>query len=201
MLKVLKVVLFVFFLSQPLMAELGFGTGTFGGEVPWPLSNQKVVSVDNTRGLWKLRAGSYEKVFNVEMISHTNGIDWIRVSELDPKSFKVISWGEGFFRRVSTASSQSSYSSISLGDFVGPADRLGRYIYMFPNGDIKEHPYLVRLVEVETSVGNVLGISLIRFMDQDFEHLLGRRLLKKPLSCHNEAREPDDLACYFEGPF
>lgn len=201
MLKVLKVVLFVFFFSPTLMADFAIGTGTFGGEVPWPLSNQKVVSADNTRGLWKLRAGSYEKVFNVEMISHKNGTDWIRVSELDPKSFQVISWGEGFFRQMSASNSQSSYSSISLGDFVGPADRLGRYIYMFPNGDIKERPYLVRLVEVETSVGNVLGISVIRFMDQDFEHLLGRRLMKNPLACQQDKRLPDDLSCYFDEPF
>jgi len=200
MLKVLKVVLFVFFLTPPLLADLGLGTGTFGGEVPWPLSNQKVVSVDNTRGLWKLRSGSFEKVFNVEMISHKNGMDWIRVSELDPKSFQVISWGEGFFRQVSASNSQSSYSSISLGDLVGSADRLGRYIYMFPNGDIKEHSYLIRLVEVETSVGQVLGISVIRFMDQNYEHLLGQRLLKKPLSCQQDKRLPDDLSCYIEEP-
>jgi hypothetical protein len=200
MLKVLKLFIFLglFFPSSLAWSQAPQDAPfTFGGEVPWPLSSQKVVTVENARGLWRLEMKGYTKLFNVEMISHSNGLDWIRVSELDSESYKVISWGEGFFRQGGSASQQSSYSNIQLGDFLGPADRIGRYIYMFPNGDIKEQPYLIRLVEVETSIGHVLGLSVIRFIDMEFEHMLGRRVLATPLPCYRyKDIYHDDLECH-----
>lgn len=59
-----------------------------------------VVSVKNTRGVWKLLENKEKtRIFNFEMREDTrSGFDWIRVSEMDPKTlFKVIAWGEGFY--------------------------------------------------------------------------------------------------------
>lgn len=171
-----------------------------GGEVPWPLSNQRPVTAENAAGLWRLDVDEYSMLFNVEMISYGQGVDWIRVSELDKNTLEVITWGEGFFKSTEIGSTESSYSSILLGDSMGASDRIGRYIYMFPNGDIQQRPYLVRLVEVETSVGSVLGMSVIKFSDSTLKHMLARRVLAKPLPCHQHPSLKESLRCYFEHP-
>ena len=70
-----------------------------GGEIPWPYSTQRVVTVKNSRGLWELGNGKNLKLFNVEMKHDSrSGFDWIRVSRLDTKTYEVVSWGEGYYR-------------------------------------------------------------------------------------------------------
>ncbi len=190
-LKLLFVVLLVC-----LHISSAFAYINFGGEIPWPLSSQHVVTMTNSRGLWKLDNKTSSMVFNVEIVSRDNGYDWIRVSELDPKSYRVISWGEGFFRTSDNeASDQSSFSDIYL-DKETPQDRHGRYIYMFPNGDLSQPPYLIRLVEVETPLGYVLGLSIINLVEKDYEHYLGVRLHTQPLNCVEHEKNEENLNCF-----
>lgn len=169
----------------------------YGGEIPWPLSVQHVVTVSNSQGLWKLQNKSMSKVFNVEMRTEENGLDWIRVSELHPKTYEVISWGEGYFNlKVDTASGQSSFSNILVDTNESLNDRYGRYISMYPNGDLYAHPYMIRIVEVESTLGNVLGLSIINYVEMSYEHLLGARIMKDPLACHQNRENEDNLTCF-----
>lgn len=191
LLSVLLVPLFTILFSQE---SFGF---TFGGEIPWPLSNQHVVTVSNSRGLWQLENKSMSKLFNVEMKAHVSGYNWIRISELDPKTYEVISWGEGFFDLdIDTSDSQSSFSNILVESDEQVNDRFGRYITMYPNGDLHAHPYLIRIVEVETSIGNVLGMSVLDYRNYNFTHLLGKRVLLDPLSCREDIKRADNLKCF-----
>ena len=169
-----------------------------GGEVPWPLSNQEVISVDRSKGLWKLSNQEDEKIFNVEMVADPrSGFDWVRVSELDPKSWEVVSWGEGFFsQNPNTLNGQSSYFDVTLNAPIN--DKLGRYLTMFPNGDLNQDSYLLRLVEVKTSVGNVLGLSVISYSTMDSEHFLGTRMLKAPLACNEDPKAGQSLVCHID---
>ena len=73
---------------------------------------------------------------------------------------------------------------------------MGRYLYMYPNGDLSAKPYLLRMVEVETSIGRVLGLSVINYVEKSSKHYLGTRLLKEPLDCHATLGEFDSLECY-----
>lgn len=167
----------------------------FGGEVPWPLANQHVVTVQNSRGLWKLGNKTSQMLFNVEIVSRENGYDWIRVSELHPTSYRVLSWGEGFFRAQSDSDEGSSFSDIHL-EKGKIQDRYGRYIYMFPNGDLAQHPYVIRLVEVETTLGTVLGLSIISLVDKEYEHYLGTRIHAQPMKCEEAEEKTENLSCF-----
>ncbi len=191
----LRLLLFIV-LAAVLTFSAGFKYYSFGGEIPWPLSSQHVVTMTNSRGLWKLDNKDSSMIFNVEIVSRDSGYDWIRVSELDPESYTVLSWGEGFFRTTTDeAEDQSSFSDIYL-DKEAPQDRYGRYIYMFPNGDLNQSPYLIRLVEVETQLGYVLGLSIINLIDKDFEHYLGVRLHTEPLNCVEHEKKIENLSCF-----
>lgn len=169
----------------------------FGGEIPWPLSNQHVVTVKNSKGLWSMGQKGKKKIFNVEMITNQrSGTDWIRVSELDPKTYEVISWGEGFFTETeySSIESRSSFWDVTVGK--DEVDRHGRYLNMFPNGSLEEHPYLLRVVEVETAVGNVLGLSVLHYVEKQYDHFLGQRIMKEPLSCQMQEDEAEEMSCF-----
>ncbi len=170
-----------------------------GGEIPWPLSIQHAVTVKNSKGLWQLEGKSSSRLFNVEISSDAqSGFDWIRVAELNPKDYSVINWGEGYFSQSSVAGSpDSSYSTITLGPSLGKKDPHGRYLTMYSNGKASKHPYLIRMVEVETTLGNVLGLSLIEYSQNEFEHMLGTRVQKEPMSCL-ESDKDEKLDCYFE---
>lgn len=180
----------------------------FGGEIPWPLSNQRMVTVDHSAGLWRLENREAEKFFNLEMNQGEDGFDWIRISHLDTKTLKVISWGEGTFLRCeadseletcrSKKTGGSSFSNILLdSQNKDQNDQFGRYIHMYPNGDFTRRPYLVRLVEVKTSLGNVLGVSVVNYVEKDFEHLLGVRVLGEPLACNLAGHWNKSLTCEF----
>ncbi len=177
-----------------VLATSAFSEINAGGEIPWPLSVQHLMTVQNSKGLWKLGDGQQSKLYNVEMRADTSsGYDWIRVSELDPETYHVISWGEGYFSPAPGQNAQSSYSDISL-DTQMQQDKRGRYLTMYANGDLSSHPYLIRMVEVETTLGNVLGLSIIEYVEKKYDHFLGTREMTDPLSCF----ESDDkgLTCY-----
>ena len=170
----------------------------FGGEIPWPLSNQRAVSASTSQGLWDLKAHDTRKLYNVEIVTdEESGYDWIRVAEIDAENYQVISWGEGIFRTnaYSYRKIQSSFFDVTTQPGK-QKDVHGRYITMFPNGDINEPPYLLRLVEVQTSVGHVLGLSVIHYIEYRYEHMLGKRILEKPLRCNERGRE--QLACFID---
>ena len=174
----------------------------FGGEIPWPLSVQEVVTVKNSKGLWQLEDKNNTRLFNVEMKDDDrSGWDWIRVSEIDPKTYDVISWGEGFFspNQKLPPIPNSSFSQINLDILNGKKDSHGRYLSMFPNGDTTKHPYMLRMVEVKTTLGNVLGLSVIEYVEKNYEHMLGTRIMKKPLSCfESEKKQNEELTCYLD---
>ncbi len=172
---------------------------TFGGEIPWPLSVQHSISASNSKGLWEVKHQQTTKLLNVEISEDTiSGFDWIRVSELEPETYNVIAWGEGFFSpgKSGDGGPQSSFSSVAIGSGLPAQDTHGRYITMFPNNSgLEGSSYLLRIVEVETLIGNVLGVSVIEYKNQEFDHMLGRRLFENPLACvENEQRER--LSCY-----
>lgn len=177
-----------------LLTTSAFSYVQFGGEIPWPLSTQHIVTVENSRGLWELGNGQTSRLFNVEMRRDSrSGFDWIRVSEMDPETYKVISWGEGFFSPSPINQTDSGFSNISL-EHHSKKDSMGRYITMYGNGDLSGHPYLLRMVEVETTLGNVLGLSIIEYVDKKFEHLLGTRVMVDPLNCVESDKA--GLKCY-----
>lgn len=163
-----------------------------GGEIPWPLSNQHVVTVNHGQGLWNLNSNTDSIYFNVEVVAKDNGYDWIRVAELDKVTFEVLSWGEGFFSK-NKKKTCSTYSNIGVSQSM---DAPGRYIYMFPSGDLKNHPYLIRIVEVETPVGFMLGVSIINMIEKEYEHFLGSLVLKHPLACQEENSSKGELVCH-----
>ena len=195
--KKLSLVISVVLVSSQLTAKPW--TDPFaGGEIPWPLSVQHMITVKNSRGLWKLEDNLGERMFNVEMSTDgRSGFDWIRVSELDPKSYVVKSWGEGFFSSGSKKGSDSSYSNITLGPSLGQKDPHGRYLTMFPNGDVTKKPFIIRMVEVDTSLGVVLGLSVITGFPQELEHMLGSRVMEDPLSCA-KSNKTEKLTCYLD---
>ncbi len=171
-----------------------FSYVNFGGEIPWPLSVQHAVTVKNSKGLWRLGDGQQSRMFNVEMRKDSrSGFDWIRVSEMNPETYEVISWGEGYFSPENISSVDSSYSNVNL-DSGGKTDQHGRYLTLYPNGDLNSHPFLIRMVEVETTLGNVLGLSIIEYVEKKYVHLLGTRVLKEPLGCFQA--ENEGLNCY-----
>lgn len=195
--------LFVFLtiaLTNSAFSNILDGT-QFGGEIPWPLSVQHVVTVENSKGLWKLSNKKQTRLFNVEMAKDSrSGFDWIRVAEMDPKTYKVLSWGEGFFTPSKLPGTpESSFSNILLGwgQKIGGKDKLGRYISMFPNGDLDEKPYLLRMVEVESSLGTGLGLSFMDLTSKKFDHMLGSRVQDEPFSCINNDKT-DQLECFFD---
>lgn len=162
-----------------------------GGEIPWPLSNQHVVTVNHGTGLWSLDSYDSSMYFNVEIQTNEKGYDWIRVAELNKETFEVISWGEGFFSNE-LKEVASGYTNFS----VNPQkDAYGRYLHMFPKGDLKKNPYVLRLVEVETPIGFLLGLSIIHVVEGDYEHFLGQRVLKNPLKCKEGKVDTDNLTC------
>lgn len=168
-----------------------------GGEIPWPLSNQRVVTVKNSQGLWELGIGKKRQLFNLEMKHDSrSGYDWVRVAKINQKTFKVTSWGEAFFRRgpVKVQNGYSSFFSVGLNP-AGP-DKHGRYLNMYPNGDLDSQPYVLRMVEVQTSIGRVLGLSVINYVEQNTDHYLGTRLLEEPLYCGETYYGSDSLECY-----
>ena len=195
MFKVLRKVAPMFFVLAVALTNSAFSNISFGGEIPWPLSIQHAVTVKNTKGLWKMKSGKDTRLFNVEMRKDSrSGFDWIRVSELNPETYKVLSWGEGFFTPgEKEATIQSSFSSVGL-ETNGKVDTRGKYLHMFTNGDLESQPYLIRMVEVETTLGNVLGLSVIDYSDNDYDHMLGTRIMKKPLGCFES--DDDNLTCY-----
>jgi hypothetical protein len=174
------------------------GNVQFGGEIPWPLSNQRAVSESTSQGLWDLQSHDTRKLFNVEIVTdHESGYDWIRVAEIDPENYTVMSWGEGIFRSGAFTRTQWQSSFFDVTTQPGAkSDKYGRYITMFPNGDINEPPYLLRLVEVKTAVGHVLGLSVIHYIDYRYDHMLGQKILDQPLRCDERAGE--QLSCFID---
>lgn len=202
----LKLVVLPVILVLLTLAE-SYGNFNFGGEIPWPLANQREVTESNSVGMWKLYYKNEVKTFNVEMIENQNGFDWIRVSELHPETYEVISWGEGFFLRcdknpvgayckMKQGGGTSSYSNIFLSNLGSGKDRYGRYIEMYPNGSFEKSSYLLRLVEVQTSIGNVLGLSIINHTEKNLFHYLGVRHLDAPLNCTESLDNFETLSCF-----
>lgn len=169
-----------------------------GGEIPWPLSNQEVVSATHSQGLWKLGNQDGDKIFNVEIVTDPRSrFDWIRVAEMDVNTWEVVSWGEGFFSHAPKIyQGPSSFFDVSVRP-GGANDKMGRYLTMFPNGDLKNDSYLVRLVEVKTSLGNVLGLSILDFRSMQFDHYLGTRMMTQPLTCDEKPVRNENLTCHF----
>ena len=192
------VALVLFFVSFSAMAE----PIITGGEVPWPLAHQYRITAENSRGLWKLEQQQGMKYYNVEILDQVEGTTFVRVSELDPKTLKVVSWGEGFFKasQQKTTISTDYWADYFIGGAHGIAD-VGRYLYMYPNGDITEAPYMLRLVEVRTSLNISLGISIYPLASAlNKEHVLGSRLQEDPLNCRfNDPGTTlqDRLTCHF----
>lgn len=193
--KVIPVLLVgLFTLIQPAWAD-----NDRGGEIPWPLSVQHVVTVENSQGLWRLENGTSTRLFNVEMKKDvSSGYIWIRVSELGPKTYTVLAWGEGYFTPAKTSISapKSSFSNINLeaGDYS--KDSLGRYITMYSNDEDNDSTYMLRMVEVETSLGNVLGLSILGW-NKHLNHMLGTRVMINPLDCF-ETKATNTLQCYLD---
>lgn len=158
-----------------------------GGEVPWPLSKQQIITVQNSQGVWQLESGQRFRLFNVEILSQQTGEDWIRVAELDDMN-QVVAWGDGFF-----ANGKKSLGGIWTS--TGVKDGLGRYLYMYPNGDLEKRPFQVRLVEVKTPAGHVLGVSVIDTILNKAEHMLGQRLASQPLKCSKRPDSIEHLQC------
>ncbi len=192
---ILRKVALLFAAIAVALSLSAFSYVQMGGEIPWPLSIQHAVTVQNSKGLWRLGDGQQSRLFNVEMRADSrSGFDWIRVSELHPESYEVISWGEGYFSPTAINHTESSYSNVNLETGIGKKDSRGRYITMYTNGDLTDHPYMIRLVEVETTLGNVLGLSILEYVEKSFDHLLGTRVMVEPLSCVEG--DKDGLTCY-----
>lgn len=197
--------LFLSFVVVFVALQVGAGSYVMlGGEIPWPLADQRVVTVDNSKGLWKLRSDKSVKYFNVEMLTRTSGRQWIRVSHLDPMTFEVLSWGVGVFESCSESNTvgcsearlRSSFSDIFLGSVEAQPEDLGRYITMLPNANLKDFTYLVRLVEIETSMGRFLGLSTLK--SKRDEHFLGTRVLEEPLRCVEDSNQVNHLSCFLD---
>lgn len=192
------VILMVFFFSFQTLAK----PITMGGEIPWPLAHQYRITAENSRGLWKLTSQQGAKYYNVEILDQVNDITFVRVSEIDMKTFKVISWGEGFFK--DSQQSQNSLWSLYFDISVPNTVDVGRYFYMYPNGDITENPYMVRLVEVRNQFMTSLGISIYRnSATGGKQHVLGDRMQADPLDCRlDDVQDPeviDSLTCELPG--
>ena len=189
----------ILFVLAVALTNSAFSNINFGGEIPWPLSIQHAVTVQNSKGLWRLKSGQDTRVFNVEMRKDSrSGFDWIRVSEFNPETYEVISWGEGFFSpNKPVTQPESSFSNVGIETSAGKVDSLGRYIHMFANGDLNSHPYLLRMVEVETQLGNVLGISVIDYTGKKYKHMLGTRVFKEPFGCFETKDDKEELKCYY----
>lgn len=158
-----------------------------GGEIPWPLAHQYEITAENSGGLWLLEQKSGTRYYNVEILDQFEGMTFLRVSELDPNTFEVISWGEGFFKHEKPTTISVDYWSLYLDTNKKIKTDVGRYLYMYPSGDIGERPYMIRLVEVRTTINISLGLSIYPFgSTENNEHILGSRLQTKPLHC-----EPD----------
>lgn len=195
-----KVAPLILFIGAILLTNSAFSGGVqYGGEIPWPLSNQHLMTTKNSQGLWEVTNSKQEKkLFNVEMTQEAgSNFEYIRVSELD-KSFKVIAWGEGFFTKAPLPGKpESSFSNIIIGGELGGNDSHGRYITMYGNGKVKKTPYLLRMVEVDTQLGKVLGISVIQYASKKFDHMLGSRVMESPMSCVEDDKD-NSLDCIFE---
>ncbi|MCJ8278126.1 MAG: hypothetical protein MJK18_14895 [Bdellovibrionales bacterium] len=182
------------------LAAQGF---TFGGEIPWPIDSQFTVTAENSRGLWMLKHNGVQRLYNVEILDEVEGMTFIRVTEMDYETFQVISWGEGFFRTTTKKKIIGTGFWTDYLDVTTPAVKdVGRYLHMYPNGDILEKPYMLRLVEVRTQIGVALGLSMYPLAGgtvSQYEHSLGSRLQKQPLHCEidEDTRDGDnaDLKC------
>lgn len=197
----LKKVAPLFFVVAVAMTNSAFSIGGLpqsGGEIPWPLSIQHVVTVENSQGLWRLHGKEGDRLFNVEITSDSqSNFDWIRVAELNPNTYAVMSWGEGFFTPGKTsANPESSYSKIVLGKGVGGNDKHGRYITMGSNGFHVGESYLLRMVEVDSAIGKVLGLTIISFNNSKMENLLGTREMNEPMDCSEDIKT-EKLKCFF----
>lgn len=206
------ILLVVFFSigSQGLPSVPGLPAVMFGGEIPWPLAHQYEITPENSRGLWQLEQKSGLKYYNVEILDQVQGTTFIRVSELDPETFKVIFWGEGFFKskakkdkhQNATIDYWSGYLDV---DKINGSMDVGHYLYMYPNGDITERAHMIRLVEVRAHQGVSLGLSIYPFIGAgpaiEKEHVLGARMQEKPLDCRIDDDLPVDvienLTCEF----
>lgn len=158
----------------------------FGDEIPWPFSEQFEISKEHSEGLWMIKhLDGSESYLNLEMVeTQDHHVSWMRVSELDVDTLEVISWGEGYFCNSSTTQAIVFENSIPI------QDEIGKYVYMFQNGNFNIAPYLLRLVEVNSGTGPVLGVSTY-FASKEVEptHVLGLRVLKKPFECKLESNE------------
>ena len=167
-----------------LIIVLTSGPGWAGGEIPWPLSRQHEMTVQNSQGLWLAWTPSGRRYYNVEIVDGIFGATWMRVSEIDAESQEVISMGENFFFGGSSKCKESK-------------DR-GRYLTMFSNGDEKK-PHKLRLVELDFEWGSYLGISIYPdVIDDEGDHRVGHRTRRKPVSC--EWENTSHFSCDMEKP-
>jgi hypothetical protein len=199
LMKKLIMVSLLIFTSLFCLSAFSYVPPHFGGEIPWPLSRQRIVTVENSQGLWRLKDQSNRaRLFNVEMVHQSDEHrDWIRVSELNPETYEVLTWGEGFFADFSKGEKDSSFFDVTLDSAFPKNDPHGRYLSMFKNGDINNTPFVVRLVEVKTTIGHVLGLSIFSKASIEGDHMLGTRVSKRPMLC-GDGNKDDVLTCFFD---
>ena len=175
------------------------GDITAGGEIPWPLAHQYEITPENSRGLWKLEQKTGLKYYNVEILDQVGGTTFIRVSELDSETLKVVSWGEGFFKESSKKTATDFWSIYLDADKIASSLDVGRYLYMYPNGDISKRAHMIRLVEIRTVQSISLGLSIFSagISVEDKEHILGARMQEKPLDCRIDDDALENLTCDF----
>ena len=149
-----------------------------GNEIPWPYSAQQPMTEENSKGLWWVPTYEGSVLYNVEVFDNENGESWMRVTEMDPWTYEVLSSGEG------------TYCNKDEED----GGRSGRYVYMFPHA---KHPelssYPLHLAEVATEWGVALGTSIYKD-NQNPEHALGYKEREEPLNCDYPSHS-SDLVC------
>ena len=187
------VLLVILLLPQSLLADYS----SKAGEIPWPLAKQDIVTQKNTAGVWIIGDGLSQRIFNIEMRELGDGdYIWMRVAELMPDTLNMIAWGEII---TSAKDSKVSGKAYGLPDWleIVEDDGLGTYVIIAPNSvKTMGNPTLLRMVEVQTALGTVLGLSIMQLRGGEQKHFLGTRYSKKPLSCFRSESDTSRLSCY-----
>lgn len=157
-------------------ANNGEGVQT-GTEVPWPYTAQQPVTEKNSKGLWWANTSEGAVLYNVEIFDTSKGHSWMRVTELDPWTYEIRTYGEGFYCQKEESNEGKD----------------GRYVYMSTHADKDMAPYPLRVVEVDMGWGVLLGLSIYHSIDNP-DHILAYRQDEEPLDCYYPSNSMD-LVC------
>lgn len=164
-----------------MMASSAFAGGNqgviTGSEIPWPYSAQQPITEENSKGLWWANTENGPILYNVEIFDNNQGHSWMRVTEMDPWTYEIQTYGEGFFCK----------------DEEPNEGKDGRFVFMFTHAKQEREPYPLHIAEVDMGWGVLLGLSIYQEIDNP-DHILGYRQRKEPLDCYYPSHTVD-LVC------